>query len=266
MDRLIRLALAEDLGSGDATVAALGGGAAQAEALLVARESVVFCGAEEVRAVYHHLSPAVAVTPLVAEGRRVAGPLLRLTGPVGALLGGERTALNFLMRLCGIATATRLAVDAVPPECRTQIYDTRKTVPGWRALDKRAVRVGGGYNHRAGLYDGLMFKDNHWSHFGAAAVGQAAAAATLPVVVEVDRLAQLKVVLPWRPEVVLLDNFSLADLRAAVRYAAGAVALEASGGVTLASIPDIARTGVDRISIGALTHSVRAPDLSMELQ
>ena len=177
--------------------------------------------------------------------------------------------LNFLMRLCGVAANARRAVSALPSGSRTRILDTRKTLPGWRRLDKAAVVTGGADNHRFGLYDAVLIKDNHIEAAGSPAEAvrraRAHAGANMSIEVEVDRLDQLEEVIEAGADIVLLDNFSLEQMRAAVSAAGGRVALEASGGVTHERIAAIAETGVDRISIGALTHSVLPPDLSLEL-
>jgi nicotinate-nucleotide pyrophosphorylase (carboxylating) len=192
-----------------------------------------------------------------------------------ALLTGERTALNFLQRLSGVATLTRRYVDAAGS--RAKILDTRKTTPGWRVLEKYAVRCGGGHNHRMGLFDGILIKDNHLAALGrepgaitkAVSAARAEAGGGLPVEIEVDRLEQLEEALACRPEIILLDNMSDEQMREAVaRRAAVApgVQLEASGGITLERIPAIAATGVDRISVGALTHSAPALDIALDYQ
>ena len=191
-----------------------------------------------------------------------------------SILIAERTALNFLQRLSGVATRTRAFVDAVAG-LPTQILDTRKTTPGWRLLEKYAVRCGGGHNHRAGLYDGILIKDNHLAFLGAhgLSITQAVNAArdrfgrSVPLVIEIDWLYQLDEALASRPDVILLDNMGLEELRTAVarRYAqAREVLLEASGGVNLSTVRDIAATGVDRISVGELTHSAPALDIGLD--
>jgi nicotinate-nucleotide pyrophosphorylase (carboxylating) len=189
------------------------------------------------------------------------------------LLVAERCVLNFLMRLCGIAMAARVAASAIPDGCKAQIYDTRKTLPGWRHLDKAAVRIGGAQNHRFGLFDAVLIKDNHVAAAGS--VGRAVQLAKaytkrkghqgMTIEVEIDSLSQLDEALESGPDIILLDNFNLEDLRTAVARVNGRAILEASGGVTLQTIPAIARTGVERISMGALTHTVRPADLSLEM-
>lgn len=280
---LIRLALQEDVGPGDLTSRFLVPADARGSAVLLAKADGVVAGLPVLEPLFAELAPAVEVDLLVADGDRVAkGTLLaRLRGPLRGLLTGERTALNFLQRLSGIATATRAFVDRVAGT-QARILDTRKTLPGHRALDKYAVRMGGGENHRMGLYDGVMVKDNHrrWMLGLPPAEAKAilenareAGPARVPVVIEVDDLDQLDPTLALEPDVVMFDNLGLAEMTrgvAAVRYWNADhdhwVETEASGGVTLDTVADVARTGVDRISVGAITHSARALDISMEVE
>ncbi len=276
--RLIDLAIDEDFGAaGDLTSQLLIDPEARGTVRIVARKSGILCGLPIVPLVFERLDALVTV-----EGRRGDGDELargdvvaELSGPVVSLLGGERTALNFLTRLSGIATLTQQFVNAVKGT-RAQILDTRKTDPGWRVLEKYAVRCGGGVNHRMGLFDAVLIKDNHLAAWGrmphrdaASAVETARAGAGngIPVIVEVDTLTQLENVLPARPDIVLLDNMSLEELRTAVsiRDSVGAdVLLEASGGITLETVAGVAATGVDRISAGSLTHSAVALDLGFD--
>jgi nicotinate-nucleotide pyrophosphorylase (carboxylating) len=184
------------------------------------------------------------------------------------VLAAERCLLNFLMRLCGVAHNAHVAVAAVPPGTAARIYDTRKTMPGWRLLDKAAVRTGGACNHRKGLFDAILIKDNHVQAAGSvgAAVQRARSRQpTLVIEVEIDRLEQLEEAIAAGADLVLLDNFDPPTMRQAVELSAGRVALEASGGITLAQVDVVARTGVQRISMGSLTHSVIPADLSLEL-
>lgn len=271
IDRIIRNALAEDAGDGDVTTLNTVPEAAALEGVFLAKEDGVVAGLEVVRRVFQLLDPAVAVTfDLVdgerAERRQVFGTI---QGPGRALLTGERVALNFLQRMSGIATMTRRFVDAVAGT-RAVILDTRKTVPGLRVLDKWAVRLGGGQNHRIGLYDMAMIKDNH-----IAAVGGIAEAVHRvregdsrhrPIEVEVTNLDQLVEALAQPIDRILLDNMSLETMAEAVRIAAGRIPLEASGNVSLDTVAAIAATGVDYISSGALTHSVRALDISLDIR
>lgn len=277
-ETLISLALAEDLGErGDLTSQTLIPLAARGTVQVVARQAGVLAGLPLVASVFANLDPDVTVTPRVADGDRLTRRTVvaDVSGPVRSLLTGERTMLNFLTHLSGIATLTRQFVDAVAGT-RAVILDTRKTLPGWRRLQKYAVRCGGGANHRMGLYDAILIKDNHlaaWTadhtHDIASAVRLARRAAPpgVTVEVEVDRLEQLREVLPVGPDIVLLDNMRLDLLRQSVQLRdslAPQVQLEASGGVTLATVADIARTGVDRISSGALTHSAPNLDLAFD--
>jgi len=270
LDRLLRAALAEDLGPGDITTEAVVDRATRARARVVGRESLVLSGSRPFIRVFQLLDPELAVTAHCEDGARVAAnqPLFTVCGSARAILGGERTALNLLQRLCGIATATRRMVEEIAGTgCR--LLDTRKTTPLWRRWEKAAVRDGGGGNHRFGLFDGILIKDNHVAAAGgvAEAVRRARARAphTLKVEVEIDRLDQLEPALAAGADVVLLDNFSPAMLRRAVAMNGGRALLEASGGVTLETVREVAATGVDLVSCGALTHSARAIDLSLEL-
>jgi nicotinate-nucleotide pyrophosphorylase (carboxylating) len=248
----------------EATVAEEGVGSAE----LVLREPGVVCGLAIAEAVFRALDPELRFEALVDEGAVVeAGtPVARVSGSERAILTGERTALNFLARLSGIATLTRRYVDAVAGT-GAAILDTRKTTPGLRPLEKHAVACGGGRNHRLGLDDGVLVKDNHLRAAGsvAAAVARVRAATPLPVEVECDTLDQVGEALDEGVEAILLDNMSLDDLRAAVALVRGRARLEASGGVTLENVRAIAETGVDEISVGALTHSARSLDVSLEL-
>ncbi|MEX1095546.1 MAG: carboxylating nicotinate-nucleotide diphosphorylase [Planctomycetales bacterium] len=279
-ERLIEAALAEDLGeAGDVTSRALIAEGEQGSVLVTARQPGVLAGGPVARLVFARLDPHVEWRPLLDDGAAFAPgtTVAEVVGPVRSLLAGERTALNFLTRLSGVASATRQYVEAIAGT-RARILDTRKTLPGWRALDKYAVRAGGGTNHRAGLFDAVLIKDNHlaaWARSGgeqrslAAAVRRARehAPSGMPVEVEVDTLAELEAALAAGPDVVLLDNMPLDVLREAVRRrdaAAPGVLLEASGGVTLATVRGIAETGVERISVGALTHSAPAIDLAFD--
>jgi nicotinate-nucleotide pyrophosphorylase (carboxylating) len=260
----VRAWLAEDVGSGDATTLAVLDEESRCEAEILLKESGVVCGLEVAAAVFAELG--AWLEPLAADGELVAaGPIARVAGPARAVLTGERLALNLLGRLSGIATLTRRYVDAVDGTGAT-ILDTRKTTPGLRDLEKHAVRCGGGTNHRFRLDDGVLIKDNHLRLVGS--LGQAvleARGAGLPVEVECDTLAQVGEALDAGADRILLDNMSLRELREAVSLAAGAAELEASGGVTLDTVRAIAETGVDFISVGALTHSVRALDVSLEV-
>ena len=267
---VVRAALAEDVGPGDVTTDALlpPGLAACAEIRL--KGPGVVCGLDAAEEVFAQLDPSVRFERLAADGDRieaVPAAIARLEGPARALLTGERTALNLLGRLCGVATLTRSFVDAVEGTGAV-ILDTRKTTPGLRALEKEAVRCGGGRNHRLGLHDAILVKDNHLALLGgiAGAVERLRAARPdLPVEIEADTVGEVREALAAGAERILLDNMPPAGLAEAVRLAAGRATLEASGGVSLQTVREIAETGVDFISAGALTHSARALDVSMEV-
>jgi nicotinate-nucleotide pyrophosphorylase (carboxylating) len=256
--------LAEDVGAGDVTSAAVVDEDALCEARIVIKEPGVVCGLDVAAAVFEALG--ARLEPLVADGDRVEpGPIARVDGPARAVLTGERLALNLLGRLSGIATFTRRFVEAVATTKAT-ILDTRKTTPGLRELEKHAVRCGGGTNHRLGLFDGVLIKDNHLRLAGS--IGEAVARARgsgLPVEVECDTLDQVGEALEAGADRILLDNMSADELRAAVALVDGSADLEASGGVTLENVRAVAETGVDFISVGALTHSARALDCSLEV-
>jgi len=267
---LIDRALSEDVGDGDLTTDAIVPEGLHGEAAVVVREAGVVCGLAEAFAVLLRLDPEAEMEVLVADGGAVANPPVtaaRLRASMRALLTGERTALNLLQRMSGIATATRSYVEAVAGT-PVEVLDTRKTAPGLRLLDKVAVACGGGTNHRAGLHDAILIKDNHVAVAGGITQAIAAVRAhqpSLAVEVEVDTLDQLDEALGCGAETVLLDNMPADTIREAVRRCHGRARLEASGGITLATIRSIAETGVDAISVGALTHSVRALDIALEV-
>lgn len=267
IERNIATALEEDMGSGDLT-AMLIDAQARARARLVSRDDAVLCGTPWFDACFRRLDAQASIRWQRHDGDavRAGETLCTLEGNARALLTGERTALNFLQLLSAVATVTRAYVDAVRGT-RTAIVDTRKTLPGLRLAQKYAVRAGGGSNHRIGLYDGILIKENHIAACGgvAAALTQARTLAPAGVFtqVEVERLDQLEEALAAGATMVLLDNFGLDAMREAVRLNAGRAKLEASGGITLENVRAIAETGVDRISIGALTKDVKAIDLSM---
>jgi len=269
--QIIANALAEDIGDGDVTTRLTIPETAMVDGDFIAKETGVVAGLAVVAQVFRQLNDQVQVTPLVADGEAVAARQVIATihGPGRAILTGERVALNLLQRMSGIATLTRRYVDAVAGT-RAVILDTRKTAPGLRVLDKWAVRLGGGQNHRFGLYDMAMIKDNH-----IAAVGSLAAAVQRvrqgdprqrPIEVEVTSLEQLSDALQQPVDRIMLDNMSLAQMADAVRMTAGRIPLEASGNVNLNTVAAIAATGVDFISAGALTHSVKALDISLDLR
>jgi quinolinate synthase len=268
---LIELGIQEDIGPGDATSEATLAADAMLQGRIVAKAPGVIAGLLIAEALFHRIDPTIEFTPHVADGQEVVPGerVATVTGPARALLAAERTVLNILQRLSGIASLTARYVDAVACT-RARILDTRKTLPGYRVLDKYAVRMGGGVNHRMGLYDMILIKDNHIDASGGirAAVGRARTAyPNLPIEVEVRNQAELREVLSISPPVdrIMLDNMSPDEMRHSVSVAAGRVGLEASGGVTLERAADIAATGVDYLSVGALTHSVEALDLSMKV-
>ena len=271
---LIRMALAEDVGAGDVTARFFVPEEARLEAVILAKEPGVLAGGAVAEAVFQAVDPGISVKVLKADGEALAvrEVVLELAGPARSILTAERTALNFLQRLSGIATQTAAYVNAVK-DYRTKILDTRKTTPGWRWLEKAAVRAGGGTNHRTGLYDMAIVKDNHLPGSGGLEGLQAGIDALhrvypeMRVELEADTVEQVEHFLTLRGvSFILLDNMSLAAMRECVRLAVGSgVQLEASGGITLERLPQIAAAGVDFISSGALTHSVKALDLSLDV-
>jgi nicotinate-nucleotide pyrophosphorylase (carboxylating) len=275
--RLVKWALEEDLGAnGDITSQAVLPANLQGHAAFYARVDGILAGMPAAALVFEAVDPELRVEVQIQEGCAVH-PGQRLgvvTGSLRSILAGERTALNFLQRLSGIATRTRAYVEAVAAYS-ARILDTRKTLPGWRILEKYAVRCGGGHNHRMGLYDAVLIKDNHLAALGndPAVIERAIHAArarvghSVPLTVEVDRLDQLDRALPCAPDIVLLDNMTPAEMTEAVRRrnaTAPGILLEASGGVNLATVRAIAATGVDRISVGDLTHSAPALDVALD--
>jgi nicotinate-nucleotide pyrophosphorylase (carboxylating) len=279
---LINLALVEDLGTlGDLTSEALISADLQAIAQFVVRDDGILAGIDIAKLVFERIDPNVKWTTLVADGSGVlrGTAVAKIHGPLRSILSGERTALNFLTHLSGIATLTRRFVTAIG-DAKAVLLDTRKTLPGWRRLEKYAVRAGGGTNHRMGLFDGCLIKDNHlagWkSQSSHPSIAEAIAAArkalearkvSIPIEVEVDSITQLKDALKGRPDIVLLDNMDLRTLQDAIKVRDAVdphVLLEVSGGVTLATVAAIAATSVDRISVGALTHSAPALDIALD--
>ncbi|MDN5843723.1 MAG: carboxylating nicotinate-nucleotide diphosphorylase, partial [Alcaligenaceae bacterium] len=261
-------ALAEDVGTWDVTGLLIPDGQTESARVIV-REQAVLCGAPWFEAVMHHVNEHIVVEWAFAEGDLMPADAVvcRMRGPARALLTAERTALNFLQLFSGIASATRHYVDLVQGT-RANILDTRKTLPGLRLAEKYAVRVGGGHNQRIALYDGILIKENHIAAAGGIAAALRAAQALphqVPIQIEVESLAELDQALKADATSVLLDNFSLDDMARAVQVTAGRALLEASGGITHATVSAIAQTGVDRISVGSLTKDVRATDYSMRL-
>lgn len=264
----IKSFLEEDIGSGDITAAIIPE-TTHAHAEVLTREDIIMSGQAWFDAVFKHLDTNVTINWLVSEGEAVKKNtvLCKVSGSARALLTGERTALNLLQLLSATATVARKYADAVA-DTGCKILDTRKTIPGLRDAQKYAVACGGCHNHRIGLYDGVLIKENHIMAAGSItkAIQKARVLTSVTVEVEVESLSELLEALAAKPDRIMLDNFSLADLRAAVKLNAGAVELEASGNIDLDNIHSIAQTGVDYISIGALTKHVKAVDLSMRIK
>lgn len=264
----VAAALAEDIGTGDAT-ARLIAADTRATATVITREAVVQAGQPWFDEVFRQIDPAVRINWHHRDGGALEADTIvcELEGAARSLVTGERTALNFLQTLSGTATTTREHVRALAGT-RTRLLDTRKTLPGLRRAQKYAVRCGGGYNHRAGLYDGVLIKENHIAAAGsvtAAIAAVRAAGVLLPIEVEVERLDQIEPALTAGADMLLLDNFSFDLMREAVQLAAGRVRLEASGGFALADLAAVGATGVDFVSVGSLTKHLRATDLSMRI-
>jgi len=269
----VRQALAEDVGQGDATTLATVPAGALAQGHVVAREQLVLAGLGIAAATFRCLSRRIRIQPLAADGDRIGKgqPVMRLEGPARALLTAERVALNFLQRLSGVATLTSRYVAAIAGT-RARILDTRKTTPGWRRFEKYAVVCGGGLNHRQGLDDLVLIKDNHIAALAGEQPNPIAAAVMrarrryprLKVEVEADTLAQVKEAVDAGADIVLLDNMSPRRMRRALTLVAGRALTEASGGIDLVSVRAVASTGVDFVSVGALTHSARAVDLALD--
>jgi nicotinate-nucleotide pyrophosphorylase (carboxylating) len=266
----VAAALAEDIGSGDWTALLIAAGA-RATASVVCRNAAVLCGRPWFESCFRKLDPGVAIDWLVSEGNAI-GPgqkLCTMRGAARALLTAERTALNFLQTMSAVATATRRYVDAVAGT-RARIVDTRKTLPGLRSAEKYAVRVGGGVNHRMGLFDGILIKENHIAAAGGIVAALREAARIAPpgvwTQIEVENFDQLRDAIAAGAKMILLDNMSPEQMREAVGIAAGRAELEASGGITLENVCTVAETGVDRISIGSLTKDIKAIDLSMRFE
>ena len=268
--RIIDGAPEEDLGRGDLTTEACVPASAVARTCMVARQDLVFCGAEVVTQVYARIDTCVAVRPRGTDGSRVSAGtvLLDIPGSARSILMGERVALNFLQRMSAVATMTRACVDALPAGSTTRITDTRKTTPGLRALERYAVRAGGGHNHREDLGAAVLIKDNHIAATGSVtrAIERARARAphTAKITCEVDTLAQLDEALRAGADVVMLDNFDEQALASGVRAARGKALIEVSGGVTPDRVRELAEAGADIISVGALTHSAGSVDIALD--
>lgn len=269
VDAAIDAALREDMPEGDVTSDSIIPAGARSEAYFLAKEDGVLAGLAVAARVFERIDPAVIFIERFRDGASFSksDKLARVKGPTAALLKGERTALNFLQHLCGVATATRRFVEAVAGT-KTRILDTRKTLPGLRLLDKYAVRAGGGTNHRVSLSDMVLIKDNHLRHVGSVseAVRRARGRVRPGVRVEVEaaNLLQVREALAAGADMIMLDNMPLETMRQAVGLAGGRVPLEASGNMTLDRVRSVAETGVDFISVGALTHSARAVDISLD--
>jgi len=269
--RLIQSALEEDIGTGDITTATALTGAEVGRATAFAKSNIVVAGIDVFREVFLFLDKSIQFSGHCEDGRAVkkGGILAEISGNLGSILTAERVALNFFQRMCGIATLTRQYVDEIKGT-QAKILDTRKTVPGLRCIDKYAVKIGGGTNHRYGLYDGVLIKDNHIAAAGGISKAIARVRGhiphTLKVEVEVKNLQEVEEALISGADVIMLDNMTNEDMKKAVAIVNGKVPLEASGNVTLANVRKIAETGVDFISVGALTHSVPASDISLKIE
>jgi nicotinate-nucleotide pyrophosphorylase (carboxylating) len=273
IDAIIQLALAEDVGTGDLSAEHVIPDRARASGVMLVKSDGVISGLSVAERVFKIVDLAISWTPEVADGDAVDSRTVigRVEGPARTVLTAERSALNFIQRLSGVATLTRIYVEAVAGT-NARIVDTRKTAPGMRVLEKAAVRHGGGSNHRIGLFDGVMIKDNHIAAVGGdAGIREAIERArsgiphTVKIEVEVASLDQLRLALDAGADVIMLDNMDPGTIREAVRITNGRVPLEASGGITLETIREVAATGVDLISVGALTHSAPALDISLDL-
>ncbi len=269
--RLIRAALEEDVGAGDITTTAVLNGEEAGNARAVAKSDTVVAGIDVFREVFLFQDPGLVFTGHFHDGQKVAkGDLIaEISGKLASILVAERVALNFLQRMCGIATMTRRFVEEIG-SAKAKILHTRKTAPGLRILDTYAVRVGGGSSHRFGLSDGALVKDNHIASAGSIARAVAGARIRIPLTVkievEVTNMREVEEALAAGADVIMFDNMSLAEMTEAVRVVAGRVPIEASGNVTLDNVKKVSETGVDFISVGALTHSVKAADISLRVE
>ena len=270
LDRIIRFALEEDLGAGDLTTRAVVDPEVRGRASLIAREELVLAGLFVFKRVFTEVSSEIVFEDFFKDGEYVPADtrICLVSGPLQHILTGERTALNFLQRMSGIATLTRQYVRKLGTS-KARVLDTRKTAPGLRCLDKYAVRTGGGFNHRFGLFDGVLIKDNHiaavGSIVGAVKLARRNSSHTVKIEVEVEDLAGVEEALEAGADIILLDNMSPERLREAVDLVNGRALVEASGGITLETIEVIGKTGVDFVSVGALTHSAKAADFSLEI-
>lgn len=270
LHELITLAFREDIGHGDITTNSLIPEEQQGKGVFIAKADGILAGIEVSREVFHYLNPAVDFTILKKDGEEIhhGDQIAIVDGPMRTLLTGERLALNFVQRLSGIATQTHRLVDIIRYS-KAELLDTRKTTPGLRVLEKYAVQVGGARNHRFGLYDGVMIKDNHIKAVGsiqkAISLARQKVPHTVKIEVEVENMEQLKEALEGRADIILLDNMDVETMRQAVEINAGHALLEASGGITEATLAEVAKTGIDFISMGALTHSAPSLDISFDI-
>ena len=269
-ETLIELALWEDIGHQDVTTKSLINEKDMGIARIRAKEDFLLAGMGIFPRVFSRIEKEIRIAPFFNDGEEIKNGniIAELRGPLGALLSGERTALNFLQRLSGIATFTRKIVKRVKGY-PVRILDTRKTTPGWRALEKEAVRIGGGFNHRWGLFNGALIKDNHIRAVGsiskAVKIARSKVPLTMKIEIEVNSLGGVEEALKAKADIIMLDNMSLEEMQLAVNKIRGSAIVEASGGITLENVESVAKTGVDFISMGVLTSSVRAVDISMEL-
>jgi nicotinate-nucleotide pyrophosphorylase (carboxylating) len=270
IDKIISSALEEDLGSGDITTSAIIDPSAKGKARALAKEEIILAGTDVFSMVFSKLDPEIAVEFDYHDGDVVANgkDICIVKGPLRGILSGERTALNFLQHLSGIATLTRKFVEKTA-RFNVRVVDTRKTTPSLRVLEKYAVTVGGGFNHRFGLFDGILIKDNHIAIDGSISEAVKKVKAKIPhtlrVEVEVDDIKDIEEAIRAGADAILLDNMSPKELREAVSIAEGRVLLEASGGITLESVEEIAKTGINLVSIGSITHSARSVDIGLEI-
>ena len=270
IDKIIDSALEEDLGPGDITTEALVDLSVKGEARLIAKEEIILAGIGVFSRVFSRLDPEIVVETKYRDGEAVSNgeDIGIVKGSMRGILSGERTALNFLQRLSGIATLTRKYVERTDSS-KVRVIDTRKTTPGLRILEKYAVRRGGGFNHRFGLFDGILIKDNHIAVAGSIAKALARIKGRVPhtlrIEVEVEDIKGVEEAIGAGADAILLDNMSLKEMREAVSIAGGRVLLEASGGITLESIEEVSKIGINLISVGAITHSARSVDISLEV-
>ena len=270
IEKIIDIALKEDLGPGDITTSAIIDPSIKGKARLLAKEEIILAGVEVFSKVFSRLDPEIVVEWTYYDGDVVPNgkDIGIVKGSMRGILIGERTALNFLQHLSGISTLTRRYVEKIDPS-QVRVIDTRKTTPGLRILEKYAVRMGGGTNHRFGLFDGILIKDNHIAVAGSISEAlekiKGRVPHTLRIEVEVENIKGVEEAIRAGADAILLDNMSLEEMKEAVSIAGGRVLLEASGGVTLESIEEISKTGIDLISVGAITHSARSVDISLEV-